>query len=90
LNASLGDVVFNRKRVYMMEKHILFIEEMPFFETFHSKGKAVIDIEAFEKWIHEIRNTEFLTSEDRRDRKKAFEESERGKSLSLAEAMKEW
>ena len=72
-----------------MEKYISFIQEMPFFETFLSKSKAVIDIEAFEKWILEIRNTEFLTSEDRRDRKIAFEELKNGEALNLAEAMRE-
>jgi hypothetical protein len=39
------------KGMIQMEKHISLIEAMPFFETFHDKDKAIIDIRAFEKWI---------------------------------------
>jgi len=30
------------------------IQEMPFFEGFHSNGKAIIDTDAFEKWVREV------------------------------------
>ncbi len=39
-----------------MENHISLIEEMPFFETFQGKGKAVINTEVFEKWLNNLRN----------------------------------
>jgi len=39
-----------------MENHISLIEEMPFFETFQSRGKAIIDTEIFEKWLNDLRN----------------------------------
>ncbi len=39
----------------MIISHISVIEEMPFFETFLSKDKAVVDINAFEKWLSLIR-----------------------------------
>ncbi len=70
-----------------MEENIPLIEKMPFFVTFHSKNKAIIDIKAFEKWIYDA---EFLSWENERDRKQAFEELERGEALDLSEVMKEW
>ncbi len=41
-----------------MENNELFVEQMPFFEALYGKGKAVIDIAAFEKWFSEFRNSE--------------------------------
>lgn len=70
-----------------MEQNTSLIEKMPFFVNFHSKNKAIINIEAFDKWIYDA---EFLSLEDERDRKQAFEELEKGEALDLPEAMKEW
>ena len=53
-----------------MKKNIS-LAEMPFFVAFHSKNKAIIDINAFEKWIGDV---EFMSTEDEQDREQAFEE----------------
>ena len=65
------------------------IEEFPFFRTFQGEDKAVIDVKAFEKWIREL-DIDLLSEEDKKDRKEAYEELERGEAIDLKEAMKEW
>ena len=65
------------------------IEEFPFFRTLQGRDRAVIDVEAFEKWLNEL-DIDLLTEEDMEDRKEAFEELGRGEALDLREAMKEW
>ncbi len=67
-----------------MQKNIPLIENMPFFISFHSKNKAVIDIEVFEKWIADA---DFLTGEDKQHRDLAFEELKKAKALNVSEAM---
>ncbi|GEM_PF-5207551 len=46
----------------MMRAHISVIEEMPFFETFLDKNKAVVNINAFEKWLSDFRRTSKIES----------------------------
>ena len=53
-----------------MKHNDLFVEQMPFFETLYDKGKAVIDIAAFEKWFSEFRKSEAFEQE----REQAFRE----------------
>jgi hypothetical protein len=66
------------------------IEKLPFFEGFYGKGKAIVDIKSFEEWLNETQGSEFLNDEDEIDRREAFEELEKGESLDLLEATKEW
>ncbi len=73
-----------------MEKNNLPIEELPFFEGFHGAGKAIVDVKKFEQWLEEAQAIEMMSPQDEEDRKKAYDELEKGKALDLREAMKEW
>jgi erythromycin esterase-like protein len=68
----------------------IHIEDMPFFEAHHAKGKAIIDLEAFERWLVETQGFDLLSTEDELDRAQAFKELKRGEALDLREAMEEW
>ena len=68
----------------------IHIEDMPFFEAHHAKGKAIINLKAFERWLVETQEFDLLSSEDEVDRTQAFEELRKGEALDLGGAMKEW
>ncbi len=59
-----------------IEKNDLFVEQMPFFEALYGRGKAVIDIAAFEKWFREFQNYEAFEQ----GREHTFRESKRDES----------
>lgn len=60
-----------------MEHNDLFVEQMPFFEALYGKGKAVIDIAAFEKWFNEFQNSEAFEQ----NREKAFRDLKKDEFL---------
>jgi hypothetical protein len=45
-----------------MKENISYIEKMPFFDSFYNGDKAVININAFEKWVRDILNTEEVSA----------------------------
>ncbi|MBF0236001.1 MAG: type II toxin-antitoxin system RelE/ParE family toxin [Desulfamplus sp.] len=59
-------------------------EDEKMIEVYH------IDIQAFNLWLEQIHNVDFLYDEDVIERKVAFQELETGPSLDLKEAMKAW
>jgi len=42
------------KKTKTMATVMPIIEEMPFFDGFYAEGKAIVDTDAFEKWIREV------------------------------------
>jgi hypothetical protein len=66
------------------------IKDTPFFEAQRAKGKAIIDLEAFERWLVETQEFDLLSTEDELARALAFKELKRGEALDLREAMEEW
>ena len=66
------------------------IQKFPFFISFDSNAKAVIDIQAFTTWLEQLQNVEFLLESDEIERQEAYKELEAGESLNLKEVLKEW
>ena len=66
------------------------IEKLPFFVGHLDKGKAIVDVAVFERWIRENPIFETLTDEDERDRTEAREELTAGDALDLKKAMESW
>ncbi|MBF0412615.1 MAG: hypothetical protein HQK70_07885 [Desulfamplus sp.] len=67
------------------------LKEMPFFLSFmESTAKAIIDVKAFNIWLEQIQNVEFLSESDEIDRKNAYMELKEGKHLNLRDSMKSW
>ena len=73
-----------------MESQIIPIERLPFFKGFHSKGQAIVDVKILESWLTENQGIALLSKEDEQDRKRAYEELEKGESMDLLEVMKKW
>jgi len=53
-------------RTETMKTAMPLIQKMPFFEGFHSKGKAIIDTDAFEKWIREVSDSNLQYKQDKK------------------------
>lgn len=68
------------------------IETLPFFDSFipNSDTKVVIDIRAFDLWLKTVKDMDFLSDEEDRERAVAYHELENGHAIDLKDAMKEW
>ncbi len=67
------------------------IETMPFFKSFAPDGAALVDPEAFDRWLEALDQEDLiLTPGDAKAREQALADSVQGKTLDLEKAMRQW